>query len=157
MILRKTAASAQFVTLGPPKAIIDMMGSRYRTTRWLLVGSLIVSLGMAGLLPLGWQGAGARAATPQPPTRCCCGTQDARCCGMGCCAARQAPAKEPCPLPAKDGNRDGRIHPLTIALATAVVTCLEDGRGSLSPRPSSDTDYSLAESSLQARHVRLDV
>ena len=72
--------------------------------------SLIVSLGFTGLLPQMTVGAasGVRAAVPEQPTKCCCGTEDGRCCGMGCCIAQQPPAKESCPYPNRKDTRDGQ-------------------------------------------------
>ena len=133
------------------------MFCNHPTSRWLITASLIVSLGVTGLFPqmIVWADSGTHASALQS-TNCCCGTEDGRCCGMGCCVAREAPAKEPSPCPAKDDNGRGRTHPLAIGFAKAIIGSGDDASVALIGRPSSDADRSLAESSLQSKHVRLD-
>lgn len=73
---------------------------------------------------------------------------------MACCAVRApSPAKEPIPAPAKDENRDGQC---TLAVAKTMIGSGGNGHGTLFGRSSSDANRSLAESSLQAKHVRID-
>lgn len=64
-----------------------------------------------------------------------------------------SPAQEPVPAPAKDDNRDGQC---TLAIAKTMTGSGGDGHGTLFGRPFSDANRSLAESSLQAKHVRID-
>ena len=76
---------------------------------------------------------------------------------MACCAVRApSPTKEPIPAPAKDDNRDSQTCPLAIAFAKAMLDPGGSGLGAFFGRRSSDADRSLAESSLQAKHVRID-
>jgi len=135
-----------------------MMRTIYRTTRWLVTASLIFSLGLAGLFPqmMVLAESGARVSVPQSPTKCCCGTKDGRCCGMGCCLARQAPAKEQCPCPNPKNPRDGQNNPLAVALAKAMLGESDEVGGASKRRLESDLVRSLAPSSLQAKHVRID-
>ena len=140
-----------------------MMFRTCRTTRWLVTASLIVSLGLTGLFPRmivradqGVRVSSQEQPTQEKPAKCCCGTKDGRCCGMGCCVDRQSPSKEPCPFPNKRENRDGRSNPFAMAAAKALFECGNAGRGSLFGCPFSNVDRSRADSSLQARHVRID-
>ena len=130
----------------------------FRTTRWLVTASLMVSLGLTGLFPQMsvWADGGMAISAPKK-SNCCCGTETGSCCGMACCAVRApSPTNEPMPIPAKDDNRNGRSCPLAIALANAMTGSGGNGQGASIVRSSSDADRSLAESSLQAKHVRLD-
>jgi len=75
---------------------------------------------------------------------------------MGCCAARApSPEKGPGPSPSRDDNRDGRLNPLAM-LAAKDLTSGGSGQGSLFGRFASDGDRSLADTTLQAKHVRID-
>jgi len=139
-----------------------MMRSIDRTTRSLVTASLIASLGLAGLFPQMMVSAqmaasakrGARVDVTQKPAKCCCGTEDGRCCGMGCCLARQAPPKEPSPCPTPTDTRDGQGNLLAPAAKALLATGPTGGSGSGFPeRP---WRVSLAESTLQAEHVRID-
>jgi len=156
--LSKSSIFAKRTTPVVPNATIDMMRTLYHTTRWLVTTSLIVSLGLAGLFPQMMVLAenGTRVAFPQPSGKCCCGTEDGRCCGMGCCVARQAPAKERCPSPNPKDTRDGQNNPLSLALAKNLIG--GDGEiGGLGLRhPENRILRSLAECSLQVKHVRID-
>ena len=129
-----------------------MMFRKCRTTRWLITASLMVSLGLTGLTPqmMVWAESGTVVSDAQE-SNCCCGTETGFCCGMACCAVRA-----PTPVPANDDNHDGRTCPLAIAFANAMLGSDNNGHGALFGRPSSNADRSLAESSLQAKHVRID-
>ncbi|REJ65696.1 MAG: hypothetical protein DWQ31_17310 [Planctomycetota bacterium] len=135
-----------------------MVRSIYRTTRWLVTASLIVSLGLAGLFPqmMVLTERGMRLSVSPSPTKCCCGTEDGRCCGMGCCLARQSPAKEQCPCPNPKNSRDGQNNPLAVALAKALLDEGDEAGRAGTGRPESDLAGSLAPSTLQAKHVRID-
>jgi hypothetical protein len=75
---------------------------------------------------------------------------------MGCCLARQAPAKEQCPCPSPKNSRDGQNNPLAVALAKALLDEGDEAGRVGTGRPASDLAGSLAPSSLQAKHVRID-
>lgn len=127
------------------------------TIRWLVTASLIVSLGVTGLFPqmMAWAESGAVVVSAQQSTQCCCGTGTSQCCGMGCCGVRApSPERGPSPFPAQD---ESRTCPLAIAFAKAMIREGNNGHGALFARPLSDADRSSAESSLQAKLVRLDV
>lgn len=134
-----------------------MMRSAYRTTRWLAVSSLTISLGLAGLFPqmVVWADSARRASAHQQPTKCCCGTEDGHCCGMGCCMARQAPAKERCPCPNPQDTRDGQNNPLALAFAKALLGDAGDTSRSGFTHPESENRLA-PDASLQAQHVRID-
>lgn len=133
------------------------MRTRYHTTRWLVTTSLIVSLGLAGLFPqmMVLAESGTRGASPQSSAKCCCGTEDARCCGTGCCVARQAPAKERCPSPNPKDTREGQNNPLSLAFAKDLIGNSEIG-GLGFRDPGNRIIRSPAASTLQAKHVRID-
>lgn len=135
-----------------------MMRSVYHTTRRLVTASLIFSLSLAGFFPqmMVLAEGGTRVSVSQSPVKCCCGTEDGRCCGMGCCLARQAPAKEQCPCPNPKNSRDGHNNPLAVALAKAMLGESDEVGGASNRRPECDLVRSLAPSSLQAKHVRID-
>lgn len=141
-----------------PKAIIDMMRTLYRTTRWLVTTSLIVSLGLTGLFPqmMVLAESGMRVKVAQGPTKCCCGTKDGSCCGTGCCMARHAPAKERFPCPNPKNTRDGQNNPLALAFAKALLGGNGEIGGLDFRHPENRVIRSPAESSLQAKHVRID-
>jgi len=128
-----------------------------RTIRWSVTTGLIVGLAVAGLVPqtMGWAERDTRVAVSQRPTQCCCGTEDGRCCGMGCCMARQAPAKERCPCPNPKDSRDGQNNPLALALAKALLGDAGDTLRSRFAHPESEI-ASAIENSLQAKHIRID-
>jgi len=75
---------------------------------------------------------------------------------MGCCMARQAPAKEQCPCPNTKDTGDGQNSPLALALAKALSG--DDGAASRSrfTHCQSGLSRSLIEPSLQAKHIRID-
>lgn len=135
-----------------------MMRSICRTTRWLITASLIVNLGLAGLFPrmMALADSGAHVEVAQKPTKCCCGTEDGRCCGMGCCMARQVPPKERCPSPNPKDSRDGQSNLLGWAAAKALLGAGGELGGSRFGPPESQVNFSLAESTLQAKHARID-
>jgi hypothetical protein len=128
-----------------------------RIIRNSVTAGLIVGLAVAGLVPqtMGWAERDTRIAVSQQATKCCCGTEEGRCCGMGCCSAQQAPAKERCPCPNPKDSRDGHNNPLALALAKAL---LSDAGGTPRLRfahPESQLDSAI-EHSLQAKHIRID-
>jgi len=155
--LREFSIFAQFGAAVVPSVIIDMMRSICCTTRWLVTASLIMSLGFVGLFPQMMASAktGARVDVAQKPTKCCCGTDDGRCCGMGCCTARQAPPTKPNPCPNPTETRDGQGNPLALAAKTLLAT---GGKavGSGFGWPVGQSHVSQAESTLQAKRVRID-
>ncbi len=131
----------------------------FHITRWLVAASLIANLGLLGLFPqmTAWVEGGSRAVIAEQRTKCCCGTDDGRCCGLGCCVSRPAPAKAPCPCPQQKDTRDGQNGPLVLAFAQTLCGAGGETSRSRVGQPPNRVDRSLAGSSLQARHVRLDV
>lgn len=126
--------------------------------RWVAVASLIVSLSLMGLFPrvIVHADGGPVVAAALPATKCCCGTEDGRCCGMGCCAARQAPAKEQPPVPNQRDDRDGRTNPFALAFANSLIPFTTAHDDLHFRRLSLDVARSLAESSLQTQHIRIN-
>jgi len=121
----------------------------YATTR-----RLIVSLGLAGLFPP--MAVWAVASAPQQ-NGCCCGTESGDCCGTACCGMRVPSPKKGAPsIPANDNHRDGRYGPLAIVVADSMKGSGNHHCGAFSSRQNSDATWPSAESSLQAKHVRLD-
>ncbi len=127
------------------------------TSRYSVTISLFISLTPAGLFPqlMVWV-EGTSAAVAAQNRTCCCGTETGFCCGLGCCTAR-APSsgKIPYPCPSRDSNRDGRICPLAMVAATDLAS-VGDGQRSLRGHLASNNDFTLADTTLQARHVRID-
>jgi len=139
-------------------AIINMMRSVSRTTRWLVTASLVVSLGFTGLFPpaLALGGSSARSVVAENSTKCCCGTADGSCCGMGCCLARrQTPPKEPVPAPQNKDCQDGQGNTTLAILAGKLL--LQD-LNDQSKFGGWDSEHAaiLQDRSLVGQHVRLD-
>lgn len=142
-----------------------MMVHSFPPIRRLLSAGLIVSILLAGLIPQAMRavdGGGhafdqAQTVSPVQSARCCCGTEDGRCCATGCCVARQAPPAEPFSLPSEDNNRRGQTNPLTLGLADAVIYAGSTGAAARDRREGADAAGLYAETSLQVRHVRINV
>lgn len=134
------------------------MRSICRTTRWLITAGLIISLSLAGVLPPMVPRAVADKpdVVAQEPTKCCCGTEDGRCCGMGCCAVRQAPPKNSCPCPNPEESRRGQNNWPALATAKALFAAGSENPGLRVGYWDSAANRSHAETSLQARYVRID-
>ncbi len=134
-----------------------MMFSIQYTARWLVASSLIASLGLSGLFPqmIVWAESGSRVVAQQA-MECCCGTEDGRCCGMGCCISRQGPTSEPCPCPFPKDSRNGQNGPMALALVKALFDDGGEESGSRLGRRETGLDRSLSESTLQTKHVRID-
>lgn len=158
MILLKLSIFASSLPDVLPNAILDKMHTLHHTTRLLVTTSLIVSLGLAGLFPqmIVLAESGTHVGSPLPSGKCCCGTKDGRCCGMGCCMARQAPAKERCPCPNPKDSRDGQNNPFALAFVKALLggNCEIGGLGFRDPE--NRILRSLAVCSLQSKHIRID-
>ena len=139
------------------KGIMNVMRSVKHTTRCLLTAGLIVGLVLTGIFPpmAAWAGRGSRAAEPEKRAKCCCGTEDGRCCGMGCCLAREAPAQQPSPSPNPKDSRDGVNNPLALAFAQAILKNVDGSSRSRFTRAESGNSAPV-DSSLQAKHVRID-
>lgn len=135
-----------------------MMRFGYRPTRCLITAGLIVSLGLTGLFPqmMVWAETRPLVAARPRATECCCGTADGRCCGMGCCMARQPPAKERCPCPNPKDTRDGQNILLALALAKAHLSDGGGPCGSHFGQPETGSIRSPVDSTLQAKRVRID-
>jgi hypothetical protein len=130
------------------------MQSTHHTTRWLITAGLIVSLGLAGLFPP--MAVWAVASTAQQ-NGCCCGTETGDCCGTACCGMRvPSPNKGAPSTPTNDNRRDGRYGPLAVVIADGMKGSGNHRCGAFSGRQDSDAARPSAESSLQAKHVRLD-
>lgn len=136
----------------------DVMRSVYRTIRWLIMASLAFCFGLAGFFPqmMVLAESGVRVSVPPSPTTCCYRTEDGRCCGKGCCVARQPPAKEQCPTPNPNNLRDGQNNPLAMALANAVLGESDEVGSAGNRHPRSHLVRSFVPSSLQAKHVRIE-
>ena len=138
--------------------MIEMMFRNSRTYRWLLTATLAFSTSVAGLLPQ-FAGSAIPAAGPSAAESsaktCCCGTRAGDCCGMGCCSAKEAPVPDRCPAPVHNDGVNGRISPLGLVWSQIDVPAELHGRRVWGRR--GDTiDRSLADTTLQAIHVRLD-
>ncbi|VAX36081.1 hypothetical protein MNBD_PLANCTO02-594 [hydrothermal vent metagenome] len=130
----------------------------YRTTRWLVTANVIVSLGLTGLFPqmVTLAGQDVRVELEEKPTTCCCGTEDGRCCGMGCCVARRSPAKEQCPCPSKSETRNGQSNLFAIVVFRSLLFSDKTKLGLQFSTLFSDANHFMAGSSLQALHARID-
>lgn len=120
----------------------------------VLVPALALSLGLvsvfAPLMANGTVGRSAQAAGNAAKT-CCCGTHDARCCGMACC---QIPVRQQENAPGQNGPENYRIEPLVQGVAPLGLR-LARANGVRS-RPAGA--LSCAEGlSLQAQHIRLQL
>lgn len=126
--------------------------------RWAIAASLIVSLSLTELAPQMMVRAddGPVVAPTSPATKCCCGTADGRCCGMGCCVVRQAPSHQQPPVPNQRDDRDGRTNPFGLAFTNSLILFANSRDGLQLRRLISDVARSLAESSLQAEHIRIN-
>lgn len=133
----------------------------HRTIRWPVTASLILSFGVAALCPPPVEAApsGTHVESQTPACQCCCCKKGGRCCGkcdMPCCAIRKVPAKEQTPRPSNDENRGWRTNLLACVGAKAPFACNETVNGSQFGTADSNANRSLADSTLQTRHVRLD-
>jgi hypothetical protein len=137
---------------------MQAMNRTHHTMRWAVAASLILSLTLMELFPQSLVCADGGAVVVAAPAamKCCCGTADGRCDGMGCCAARQAPAKEQPPAPNQRDDRDGRTNPLAVAFANSPHLCAAEQDGLHFRRSATDVARSLADSSLQTRHIRMN-
>ena len=142
----------------PLVGIIETMVSVHRTIRWLVTTGLIGSLACAGLVSQRTVMAeiGTRAAVPAQPVTCCCGTENGRCCGMGCCMNRQSPAKDSPPCPNRQDTRGGRNNLQVVSLSQQLCSAGGETRVSRFAHLEADVRCPLSESSLQAKHVRID-
>ncbi len=131
------------------------MGSIDCATRWLVTISLVASLAVGGVFPrvTAWA-QGDFDWVAAAPTECCCGTEDARCCGMGCCLGPNAPTNERCPHPNPNDTRDSQNNPL--AFDSAVGGGPGDTSGMRFTRGDCSLTRSMVAPSLQAMHVRID-
>ena len=138
--------------------MIDMMRTPFPTTRRLVASSLIACLGLTALLPQGTALADTepRKAVVEQPVACCCGTEDGSCCGMGCCVARQAPPKDPCPCPLQKDTRDGQRNLIALPLNETLDDGQDNAANPATGRSSDKTNRSQLAPSLQAKHVRLN-
>jgi len=129
-----------------------------RTTRLLITVGLTFSLGLSGLLPqtVALSSGSMRNSLDEQPAECCCGTIDGRCCGMGCCSVQRTPQKDQQPCPNRRENHDWRSNPFAVVASNSLFEHGNNRSSSQFGDPFSDTDHSLADSSLQARHVRID-
>jgi len=134
------------------------MRNIHQKTRWLVITSLTFSLALAGLFPQLTVLADtvARASNSLSPTSCCCGTQDGRCCGMGCCLLRQTPANERPPSPNPQDSQNGQNNLLAVTLAKALFGTSGESAGGGNHRPENERIRWLPPFSLQAQHVRID-
>lgn len=137
---------------------MELMRTIHHTCRWLALASLIFSLGLSSFVPhvMAEVQSGAHVTTAKQASDCCCDTRNGRCCGMACCVVREAPAPEPTPVPARGDHRDGESTALSLALAKVILSDLEANSGSRFTRTENLAAFSTDESSLQARHVRLN-
>lgn len=135
------------------------MNPRRTLIRFLLVPSLLISLGTSGLCPQVWS-SGGTVVVSQPsgssPRRCCCQRIGNCRCGMACCVSRPLPAKEQAPVPNRDNDSNGRCGPWVVALAKCSGSPGAVGDGWPIGRRSAAASFSLAESTLQAHHIRLN-
>ncbi len=92
-------------------------------------------------------------AVPKTPRKaCCCGTEDGRCCGMGCCM-RQSPNQVPPNPPLRTGGPKNEAQFIALANAIAGSTVIGAGerRGGTPPVLAG----TLAAATLQSQHVRI--
>lgn len=136
---------------------MELMRPIHHTCRWLALVSLIFSLGLSSFVPnaMAEVQSGAQVMT-QEASDCCCETRNGRCCGMACCIVPEAPAPEPTPVPARGDHRDGESTSLSLALAKSLLSDLEANAESRFAQAENRAACSADESSLQARHVRLN-
>jgi hypothetical protein len=124
--------------------------------RWLAIASLIFSVSLSSLMPdvMTQLHAGAQSAVTEPSTGCCCRVSTAEGCGMACCIERDVPAPKPTPTPARSAQRDNTS--LGAALAKVVLRDLDANLQARFALAESHAALSADESSLQAKHIRID-
>ena len=83
---------------------------------------------------------------------CCCGTEDARCCGTGCCL-QQSPDPIPTNPPLRSGSERHELR--LIAIAAAVNGGLAGSGESASYAAFQHLRGLLAPATLQSQHVRI--
>src|SRR5262249_57616665 len=115
---------------------------------------LVVSMSTAGVCAAvaGRPLTGKSPAAKAGPTKCCCGTPDARCCGTSCCA-RPASHQPPNKAPLERGNQRGETQ--AWATNSAPTDCESLTGGVRSGAISSELYGLLAVPTLQSQHVRL--
>jgi len=143
------------------KDVISIMFYKHRKIRAIVATSLALSLGIGGFCPMPLAGAasGVQTAPQHCITSCCCYEVVGECCGlcnMACCVSKKAPAKQPTQRPGNDENRNSRSNLLAYTLIKLPFGCNETTGSSLFTTDGLGTKRCLAESTLQARHVRLD-
>jgi hypothetical protein len=128
----------------------------YRQTklvRLLLVAVLAVSTSSAAVCtPVSAQGLASVKSRAKPVRfKCCCGTEDGRCCGMACCMrgqSDQVPLNPPMRTTVE--KTAGQAMALLVAAAIDSPTC--DGH---LHRAAASNFYGLLAASLQSQHVRI--
>jgi hypothetical protein len=88
---------------------------------------------------------------PAAPHKCCCGTPDGRCCGMGCCM-KQAPKPAPAETPARPSQSDHEQLVLSLAAASVVIAT---GCHLWSAGEFILSDDATSVFTLQSQHVRI--
>ncbi|MCA9091217.1 MAG: hypothetical protein KDA90_21585 [Planctomycetaceae bacterium] len=129
-----------------------------RIHRCLIVAALIFSVGFAQCTaaPVVTAAVGTIAQASQPAKKCCCGTADGKCCGMGCCVARQAPGPEQTPLRNERDSRDGQRIPPAIC-CFGMPLDVNAGAGQQSGNSRFNASRLREGGTLQAQGVRLNV
>ena len=124
-----------------------------KTLRVLLVALLAVSTSAAAVCsPVSAQAlTSAKSPTKPARTKCCCGTEDGRCCGMACCMRR--PSEQ---VPVNPPMRPGveKAGPQAMALLVATCSDFQVGDGSLHSAAQSEFRGLLA-ATLQSQHIRI--
>jgi hypothetical protein len=121
--------------------------------RFLLVALLAMSTSAAVVCtPASANSVGSGKQAESPRTACCCGTEDGRCCGMGCCMRKQSNQ-----VPTNPPLRSNSAKENSQALALVVTTCdsSHSTGGSFNSSAHSDVCGSLAAGTLQSQHIRI--
>lgn len=122
--------------------------------RWIITGSLLLSLSMMSLYPRLMSSGGRKvvAATKQAPKACCCGTENGRCCGTACC---QVPNQKHENTPASPKPSEDRAQPLGLV---PTPDALLDSSSTAALRRDMGRNAAIAiSSSLIAMSIRLNI
>jgi hypothetical protein len=121
--------------------------------RVFVVALLAMSTSVAAVCtPVSAQSVGSGKEVKASRTACCCGTEDGRCCGMGCCM-RQPSNQVPTSPPLRTNSE--KEHSQLLALVGATCEVSQVDCGSFNSAAQSDFCGSLAAGTLQSQHIRI--
>ena len=131
-----------------------VMYSQPKPIRVLVVALLVMSTSVAAVCtPVSAQSVQSGMARAKPSQKtCCCGTEDGKCCGMGCCM-RQPSNQVPTNPPLRTGTEKESSQVLAVLMAN-FGSALTDG-GQFHRAVPSDFHGPLAAGTLQSQHVRI--